>query len=63
MNSAEKRGAIGVILYSDPTDFAPRGSDFTYPKSVMMPDTAVPAGSVFLSDGDPLTPFYPSVGG
>ena len=28
----------------------------------MMPDTAVQAGTVYLLNGDPLTPFYPSTG-
>ena len=60
--SAERRGAAGVILYSDPKDVAPSGSNFTYPNSVLMPKTAAQAGSVYLNNGDPQTPFYPSTG-
>ena len=64
MKTAEDYGAVGVILYSDPQDYAPSGTDDNccYPNTVMMPDSAVPAGTVYLRDGDPLTPFYPSVG-
>lgn len=33
-----------------------------YPKTVYMPGSGVQAGTVLLTDGDPLTPFYPAVG-
>lgn len=58
---AEARGAIGVVLFSDPSDYAPQGSDFVYPHSYFMPPSAAPFGTVKLVDGDPLTPFYPAV--
>ncbi|KAK7082545.1 N-acetylated-alpha-linked acidic dipeptidase 2 [Halocaridina rubra] len=58
---AEGRGAIGVVLYSDPSDYAPEGSDIVYPNSYFMPPSAAPFGTVKLKDGDPLTPFYPAV--
>ncbi|XP_068200575.1 putative N-acetylated-alpha-linked acidic dipeptidase [Palaemon carinicauda] len=57
---AEARGAIGVVLFSDPLDYAPEGSDFVYPNSYFMPPSAAPFGTVKLVDGDPLTPFYPA---
>lgn len=50
------------MLYSDPQQYAPLGEDTVYPDTVYMPGSAVPAGTVYLMDGDPLTPFYPSVG-
>ncbi|XP_042222207.1 N-acetylated-alpha-linked acidic dipeptidase 2-like [Homarus americanus] len=57
---AETKGAVGVVLYSDPADYAPNGSDFVYPHSSYMPPSAAPFGTVKLVDGDPLTPFYPA---
>ena len=66
VKTAEKYGAIGVILYSDPQDYAAYGTNVTahccYPDTIMMPNSAVPHGTAYLYDGDPLTPFYPSVG-
>ncbi|XP_018022981.1 glutamate carboxypeptidase 2 homolog, partial [Hyalella azteca] len=58
---AERRGALGLILFSDPSDYAPRGSEAVYPHTVMMPPSAVPLGTAKLTDGDPLTPFYPAI--
>ncbi|ROT78135.1 hypothetical protein C7M84_003149 [Penaeus vannamei] len=60
-STAERQGAAGVLLYSDPQQYAPLGEDTVYPGTVYMPGSAVPAGTVYLMDGDPLTPFYPSV--
>lgn len=57
---AEARGGIGVILYSDPEDYAPEGSNFVYPHSYYMPPSAAPFGTIKLLDGDPLTPYYPA---
>jgi N-acetylated-alpha-linked acidic dipeptidase len=55
---AEQRGAVGVIIYSDPADDGfVRGN--TYPNGPWRPETAVQFGSVqFLSrySGDPETP-------
>ena len=58
--SAEKRGAIGVILFTDPAD-AVRGSA-TYPDSMYAPDGAVQMGTTRSGNGEPLTSFYPSIG-
>lgn len=62
MELAERKGAVGVILYSDPKDFAQDGRNRTYPDSWWMPGMAVQSGTVYLGGGDPLTPFYPSLG-
>ncbi|XP_047497412.1 N-acetylated-alpha-linked acidic dipeptidase 2-like isoform X1 [Penaeus chinensis] len=59
--AAERRGAAGVILYTDPQQYAPMGEDAVYPKTVYMPGSGVQVGTVLLTDGDPLTPFYPAV--
>ncbi|XP_022258162.1 glutamate carboxypeptidase 2 homolog, partial [Limulus polyphemus] len=60
--NAHERGAVGVILYLDPAEVALEGTDpdHVYPKSWWMPETAMQRGSVYTSDGDPLTPGYPS---
>lgn len=62
MKIAEKWGAIGVILYTDPTDKAKDGRNFTYPDSWWLPGMGVELGTLFDGDGDPLTPFYPAIG-
>ncbi|KAG0725840.1 N-acetylated-alpha-linked acidic dipeptidase 2 [Chionoecetes opilio] len=58
---AEDQGARGLLLFSDPSDYAPEGPDFVYPHSYFMPPSAAPFGTTKLVDGDPLTPFYPAV--
>ena len=57
---AYKHGAHGVILYSDPADYAPYGS-----YSWWLPPNAVQRGSVYPgpSFGDPLTHGLPSIPG
>ena len=57
---AEKRGALGLIIYSDPADDGyVRGN--VYPEGPMRPAQGVQRGSVMNDDGDPSTPGYPSV--
>ncbi|CAG0916173.1 unnamed protein product, partial [Notodromas monacha] len=58
---AEQNGAVGVVLFSDPKDFAKQGRELVYPRTVFMPGMAVQSGTVWLADGDPITPFYPSI--
>lgn len=59
---AEKAGAIGLILYSDPEDDgAPVGP--VYPEGPMRPERGIQRGSVYNGVGDPSTPGYPSVPG
>ncbi len=59
---AEKRGAVGLIIYSDPIEdgFA-RGE--VYPDGPMRPPQAVQRGSVMNGIGDPTTPGWGSVAG
>ncbi|CAF1243707.1 unnamed protein product [Rotaria sordida] len=62
IGNAEKYGIIGVILYSDPIDFARNStrSNSTYPNSIYMPDMGQQRGSALILSGDPLTKHYPA---
>ena len=59
---AQDNGAIGVIIYSDPYDYTDFKPDATYPNSVYLPKSGVQRGTIQMGDGDPETPFYPSIG-
>ncbi|MDQ2930230.1 MAG: hypothetical protein M3Y05_05335, partial [Gemmatimonadota bacterium] len=56
---AEKRGALGLIIYSDPADDGYVRGD-VYPEGPMRGETGVQRGSVMNDNGDPSTPGYPS---
>jgi N-acetylated-alpha-linked acidic dipeptidase len=56
---AEKRGAVAVLIYTDPLDDGFVAGD-VYPEGPMRPLKGVQRGSVFNGAGDPLTPGYPS---
>uniref|UniRef100_A0A1I8AKR8 Peptidase_M28 domain-containing protein n=1 Tax=Steinernema glaseri TaxID=37863 RepID=A0A1I8AKR8_9BILA len=60
--NAERAGAIGAILYSDPAEVAKDGmsSSHVYPSAEWMPSEAVQRGSIMKLNGDPLTPLYPA---
>ncbi|KAK0413185.1 hypothetical protein QR680_006650 [Steinernema hermaphroditum] len=60
--NAERAGAIGAILYSDPAEVAKEGSDpaHVYPSAEWMPSEAVQRGSIMKLNGDPLSPLYPA---
>nr|XP_015205974.1 PREDICTED: putative N-acetylated-alpha-linked acidic dipeptidase [Lepisosteus oculatus] len=58
---AAQFGCAGVILYSDPADYAVGGHWRVYPDDWWLPGSGVQRGSVLPVDGDPLTPFYPSI--
>eukprot|EP00794_Sanderia_malayensis_P016201 gene16201-17831_t len=60
VNLAEKAGAAGVLLYTDPADYS---SNVNYPNSWYLPETAVQRGNILKQKGDPLSPGYPSVDG
>ena len=63
VRKAESCGAAGAILYNDPADSAPYGTDKVYPEYVWLPKTGVQRGSIFKGRGDPLTPGLPSIDG
>ena len=56
---AEKHGAIGLIIYSDPADDGYARGD-VYPVGPMRPTQGVQRGSVMNPNGDPSTPGYAS---
>lgn len=62
IQNAEERGASGVILFLDPSEVALDGTrpKDVYPNSWWMPGDAMQRGSVYVGNGDPLTPGYPS---
>jgi len=58
-------GAIGLIMFSDPSDVAPYGSEpkDVYPNTFFLPDSGMQRGHARLTKGDPLSPTWPSVKG
>jgi N-acetylated-alpha-linked acidic dipeptidase len=56
---AEKRGAAGLMIYSDPADDGYVRGD-VYPVGPMRPSQGIQRGSVMNPNGDPSTPGYPS---
>jgi N-acetylated-alpha-linked acidic dipeptidase len=56
---AEKHGAVGLMIYSDPADDGFVRGD-VYPVGPMRPSQGIQRGSVMNPDGDPSTPGYPS---
>jgi N-acetylated-alpha-linked acidic dipeptidase len=59
---AERHGAVGLVIYSDPADDGFVRGD-VYPDGPMRNDRGVQRGSVFNGNGDPSTPGRPSVEG
>jgi N-acetylated-alpha-linked acidic dipeptidase len=59
---AEKRGAVGLIVYSDPQDDGYYRGD-VYPKGPMRPAGGIQRGSMMNGNGDPTTPAWPSIEG
>ncbi|ESP03021.1 hypothetical protein LOTGIDRAFT_185795 [Lottia gigantea] len=56
---AQKHGAIGLILFSDPSDYAVDGQN-VYPDDWWLPGSGAQRGTIFTGGGDPLTPGYPA---
>ncbi|XP_075919819.1 putative N-acetylated-alpha-linked acidic dipeptidase isoform X1 [Petromyzon marinus] len=61
VQNAERAGALGMLLYSDPHDYCPPGVE-PYPAGWSLPPDGVQRGNVLLANGagDPLTPGYPA---
>ncbi len=59
---AEKRGAVAVLIYTDPQDDGFARGD-VYPEGPMRPMRGVQRGSVYNGAGDPRTPGYASTPG
>ncbi len=63
--TAERRGAAGILIYSDPADDG-AGKGAVYPKGPWGPESHIQRGGVvydFLVPGDPLTPGWASLPG
>jgi len=59
---AEKHGAVGLIIYSDPQDDGYTRGD-VYPRGPMRPWGGIQRGSILNTNGDPTTPGYASLPG
>jgi N-acetylated-alpha-linked acidic dipeptidase len=59
---AEKRGAVGLIVYSDPMEDGYFRGD-VYPKGAMRNADGIQRGSMMNGNGDPTTPSWSSVEG
>jgi N-acetylated-alpha-linked acidic dipeptidase len=59
---AERHGAVGLVIYSDPADDGYVRGD-VYPEGPMRPERGVQRGSIYNADGDPSTPGRPSTEG
>lgn len=59
---AETRGAIGVILFSDPSDCTNGNQDQVYPNGWYLPPSGTQRGTIYIGNGDPMTPGYPAIG-
>ena len=59
---AEKHGAVGLLIYSDPQDDG-YGVGDVYPDGPMRNSSGVQRGSILNPDGDPSTPGYASKSG
>ena len=59
---AEKRGAVALLIYTDPLDDGFARGD-VYPEGPMRPSRGLQRGSVFNGAGDPRTPGYASTPG
>ena len=64
LKNCQAAGAVGVIMYTDPAQVAPRGTDpaSVYPNTFFLPPSGVQRGTTFI-DADPLSPSWPSVDG
>jgi N-acetylated-alpha-linked acidic dipeptidase len=63
--TAERRGAAGILIYSDPADDGFKKGE-VYPKGPWGPESHIQRGGIvydFIVPGDPLTPGWASVAG
>ncbi|XP_053400841.1 N-acetylated-alpha-linked acidic dipeptidase 2-like isoform X2 [Mercenaria mercenaria] len=60
VKEAEKRGAIGVILFSDPDDVTDGDITNVYPHDWWLPESGTQRGVIYFGSGDHLTPGYPA---
>jgi N-acetylated-alpha-linked acidic dipeptidase len=63
--TAQRRGAAGILIYSDPADDG-YGKGKVYPDGPWGPESHIQRGGIvydFMVPGDPLTPGWPSIAG
>ncbi|KAH8950988.1 hypothetical protein BDL97_09G001400 [Sphagnum fallax] len=60
VENAAQAGAVAVIIYSDPQDYAANYTEGVYPDSKWLPPSGTQRGSIYRGVGDPLTPNWPS---
>ena len=64
---AERFGAIGAIIFSDPSDYHPdfekEEGEKAYPHSWWLPGSGIQRGTIEWVDGDQSTPMYPAIEG
>ncbi|XP_041370396.1 putative N-acetylated-alpha-linked acidic dipeptidase [Gigantopelta aegis] len=59
---AERHGALGIIMFSDPADYTwPAEDTRVYPQTWWLPPSGAQRGTTFVGSGDPLTPNYPAL--
>ena len=53
IRNCQDRGAVGVVLFSDPGDVAVQGTspDKVYPNSIFLPGSGVQRGTSFIGEG------------
>ncbi len=56
-------GCKAAILFSDPAEVAPYGTEAkdVYPNTEFLPESGIQRGSTYLANGDPDTPLWPSI--
>lgn len=57
---AQQFGCRGLLIYSDPQDYAPLGEP-VYPHGAYLPEYGVQRGSLSMMEGDVLTPGIPAI--
>jgi N-acetylated-alpha-linked acidic dipeptidase len=60
VENAALAGAVAVVIYSDPQDYAANYTQGVYPYGRWLPPSGTQRGSVYKGLGDPLTPGWPS---
>lgn len=63
VRNCQDKGAIGVILFTDPENVAPLGTEpkNVYPNTMFLPGSGIQRGTTYIGEGDPLSPKWPSV--
>ncbi|KAF7488588.1 N-acetylated-alpha-linked acidic dipeptidase 2 [Sarcoptes scabiei] len=63
ISNAKRFGCSAVIFFTDPETMAPfnQNDSSVYPNSIWMNGKAMQSGTIYLDEGDPLTPGFPSV--